>query len=89
MLFKISLGLARRLLMTSKRAKEEAHVVILDRLGEKWGFEVAVGRNGYLWVDANDTRRTLAVGKAVTEVDERALTVKEQEALAQKVLKQG
>ncbi|KAF1810174.1 hypothetical protein P152DRAFT_401634 [Eremomyces bilateralis CBS 781.70] len=89
MLFKISLGMARRLLMTSKRAKEDAKIIILDRLGEKWGFEVAVGRNGYLWVDANDIQRTMAVGRAITEVDEQGLVVQEQEALAQKVLKQG
>lgn len=82
MVFKISLGMARRLLAGSKGG-----VTILEALGEKVGFEITVGRNGMLHVDGGNVKTTLAVGRAVQEVDEQALGAKGQKKLAERVLK--
>ncbi|KAF2021920.1 exosome complex exonuclease-like protein Rrp40 [Aaosphaeria arxii CBS 175.79] len=83
MVFKISLGMARRLLAGRKKGE----VVVLEGLSEKVGFEVAIGRNGYLWVDGGNVKTTLAVGRAVQEVDEQALGEKGQRKVVERVLK--
>ncbi|KAF2476314.1 uncharacterized protein BDR25DRAFT_252237 [Lindgomyces ingoldianus] len=82
MVFKISLGMARRLL-----AGKKGGVTLLEGLSEKLGFEVAIGRNGVLWVDGGSVKATLAVGRAVQEVDEQALGEKGQKKLVEKVLR--
>ena len=52
MLFDVSLGLARRLLM--RRAADDGRVVVLDELAAAGlAFETAVGRNGRVWVNSN------------------------------------
>lgn len=81
-MFKISLGMARRLLVGSKGG-----VTVLEHLGEKIGFEITVGRNGVIVVDGGSVRATLAIGKAVQEVDGQALGEKAQKKLAERVLK--
>ena len=54
MLFDVSLGLARRLLM--RRSADEGRVVVLDELGAAGlAFETAVGRNGKVWVNSNSS----------------------------------
>ena len=82
MTFKVSLGMARRLL-----AGKKGGVSVLEGLSQKMGFEVAIGRNGVLWVDANSVKGTLAVGRAVQEVDELALGEKGQKKVVERVLK--
>lgn len=82
MVFPVSLGMARRLLLGKKGG-----VSVLEGLSEKIGFEVAVGRNGMLWVDAGSVKRTLAVGRAVQEVDEQGLGEKGQKKVVDRVLK--
>jgi exosome complex component RRP40 len=82
MVFKISLGMARRLL-----AGKKGGVVILQGLSEKMGFEVAIGRNGVLWVDGGNVKNTLAIGRAVQEVDEEGLDEKGQRKVVERVLK--
>jgi exosome complex component RRP40 len=82
MVFPISMGMARRLL-----AGKKGGVIVFEGLGEKLGFEVVVGRNGVLWVDGGNVKTTLAVGRAVQEVDEKALDQAEQRKLVQRVLK--
>ena len=82
MVFPISLGMARRLL-----AGKKGGVRVLEGLAEKVGFEVAVGRNGVLWVDGGKVRLTLAIGRAVQEVDEKALGEAGQKKVVEKVLK--
>lgn len=82
MVFKISLGMARRLL-----AGKKGGVTVLEGLSEKIGFEVAIGRNGILWVDGGSVKATLAVGRAVQEVDEQALSEKGQKKIVDRVLK--
>lgn len=82
MVFKISLGMARRLL-----AGRKGGVTVLEGLSERMGFEIAIGRNGFLWVDGGNVKATLAVGRAVQEVDEQALGEKGQKKIVERVLK--
>ncbi|KAF2007521.1 exosome complex exonuclease-like protein Rrp40 [Amniculicola lignicola CBS 123094] len=82
MVFGVSLGMARRML-----DRRNGGVVVLEGLSEKMGFEVAVGRNGVVWVDANEVGKTLAVGRAVQEVDELGLGEKAQRKLVERVLR--
>jgi exosome complex component RRP40 len=82
MVFKISLGMARRMLAGTKGG-----ITFPNALGEKIGFEVTVGRNGMLHVDGGSVKATLAIGRALQEVDEQALGEKAQKKLAERVLK--
>ncbi|KAL8998824.1 MAG: hypothetical protein Q9169_002162 [Polycauliona sp. 2 TL-2023] len=86
MVFDISLAMARRLLLSKQ--KEEGRLVILEDLAEQVAFEIAVGRNGKVWVNANGVKDTLRVGRALQTTDEEALNVDEQKRLAKKVLRQ-
>ncbi|OKL60765.1 hypothetical protein UA08_04276 [Talaromyces atroroseus] len=73
MLFDVSTGLAARLMKasTSSSSAEAASVVVLEELGSKLeskgGFELAVGRNGKVWVDSSNSgdlavKITVAIG---------------------------
>ncbi|EMD65339.1 hypothetical protein GGP41_010248 [Bipolaris sorokiniana] len=81
MVFKVSLGMARRMLAA------RGGITLLETLGAKIGFEVTVGRNGLVHVDAGSVRATLAIGKAIQEVDEKALGEEGQKKLAGATLK--
>ena len=83
MLFDISLGMARRLLMKGA----EGGVVCLEELADKLAFEVAVGRNGKVWVKGGGIKETLIVGKTLVESDKSNLQGDEQRKLVRKVLK--
>lgn len=85
MVFDISLGMARRLMMP--KPGEQGGVVVLEEFGEKLPFEVAVGRNGRIWIDSKGVKETLLVGRAVTETDKGGLGVDEQRKLVRKYLK--
>lgn len=86
MLFHISLGMARRLLMP--RSAEEGKVVVLDELGALGAaFETAVGRNGRLWVNSENVKTAIAVGRAVQETDQGNLNVEQQKKLVRKLIK--
>jgi exosome complex component RRP40 len=86
MLFTISLGMARRLMLP--KPVEQGGVVILDELGGAGvSFEIAVGRNGKLWVDSKTVKTTLAIGKAIQETDAKSLKLEEQRKLARKLMK--
>lgn len=74
--------MARRLL-----AGPKGGVTVLEALGEKVGFEITVGRNGLLHVDGGNVKTTLAIGRAIQEVDEQALGEKGQKKLVDRVLK--
>lgn len=84
-IFEVSLGFARRLMMASGKGG----LAVLEELGEKVRFEVAVGRNGRVWVNGTSIRETVAIGKILKEIDEKELGVEEQKKLAKKVLKDG
>ena len=85
MVFDVSLGMARRLLMA--RQREDGGVVVLEGLAERVGFEVAVGRNGRVWVRGEGVRGTLVVGQAVQETDRGGLGVEEQGRLVRRLLR--
>lgn len=84
MVFDVSLSFARRLMMG-----KSGGIVVLEGLSEGVAFEVAVGRNGRVWVDggAEDLRKTLVVGKVLTETDEKNLDEAAQRELVKKALK--
>lgn len=93
MVFEISLGMARRLLMPAgkKNAGEggPGKIVVLEELAERVRFEVAVGRNGRVWVNSEEggVKVVLAVGKALTETDEKGLGIEGQREMVSKLLK--
>ncbi|KAJ9624027.1 exosome non-catalytic core subunit rrp40 [Taxawa tesnikishii (nom. ined.)] len=82
MVFDVSLALARRLMMGRKGG-----VLVLDEVGEKVRFEVAVGRNGRVWVDSGSIRETVAIGKILREVDDKDPDVEAQRKLVKKALR--
>ena len=84
-MFDVSLGMARRLLMA--RQREDGGVVVLEGLAERVGFEVAVGRNGRVWVRGEGVRGTLVVGQALQETDRGGLGVEEQGRLVRRLLR--
>ncbi len=87
MLYDVSLGLARRLMMS--KPAEQGKVVVLEELGEAGvAFEIAVGRNGKVWVDSKKVKTTLAIGKILRETDEKNLTVDEQRKLVKKIARE-
>lgn len=83
MVFSISLRTASRLLL--KKQREEGGIAVLEVLAKKWPFEVAIGRNGYIWVDAGEVKRTILIGRSLTETDEQNLTIEAQEKLVKKL----
>lgn len=87
MLFTISLGFARRLLMP--KSTTEGGVIVLEELGNSGlQFEIAVGRNGRVWVNSDATRSILIVGRALQETDEGLLGVDAQRQLVKKLIRE-
>ncbi len=84
MLFPISLGMARRLMLP--KPADQGSLVLLEEIGSAGvPFEIAVGRNGKVWVDSQNVKTTLAIGKAIQDTDIRGLDVDEQKKLAKKL----
>lgn len=101
MVFDVSTGFAARLTRaSSSKAEHEdgvAGLVLLDELGAKLesqgGFEVAVGRNGKVWVDCSNAgdsavRATAAIGRCLNAVDDGNLSPAEQKKLVARVLRE-
>ena len=84
--FDVSLGICRRLL--KNRQKEDGGIVVLEEIAAKVAFEIAVGRNGLVWVKAGSVKETLIVRKALQETDAGAMGIPEQEKLVKKLLRQ-
>nr|KMM64600.1 hypothetical protein CPAG_00952 [Coccidioides posadasii RMSCC 3488] len=93
MVFDVSVGLAGRLMSPGG----SGGVVVLEELGKKLeslgGFEIAVGKNGRVWVDSSaggeeGIKMIVAVGRCLREVDEENLEVGGQKKLVSRVLKQ-
>lgn len=82
MVFNVSLGMARRML-----AAKGGGLPLLQAMGAKVGFEVTVGRNGVVHVEGGNVRTTLAVGRAIQEVDELGLGEEGQRKVAMAALK--
>ena len=83
MLFHVSPAFARRLMMGSTKGG----VVVLEEVGEKVKFEVAVGRNGGVWVDSAGIRETVMIGRLLREAEEGEIGVEDQKKLVKKALK--
>lgn len=87
MLFSVSLGFSRRLLMP--KSTTDGGIVVLEELGSLGlGFETAVGRNGRVWVNSETLRTVLMVGRALQETDEGKLEVEAQKKLAKKLVRE-
>ncbi|KAL9024729.1 MAG: hypothetical protein Q9196_006299 [Gyalolechia fulgens] len=86
MVFDLSLAMARRLLLNKQR--DDGGLLVLDHIAEQVAFEIAVGRNGKVWVKANGIKETLLVGKALQDTDREALKLDEQKKLVKKLLRQ-
>lgn len=87
MLFTLSLGFVRRLLMP--KSATEGGVVVLEELGKMGlGFETAVGRNGKVWVKSEAVKTILIVGRTLREADEGKLDVEAQKQLVKQVVRE-
>ncbi|KAK4218818.1 hypothetical protein QBC37DRAFT_411618 [Rhypophila decipiens] len=86
MVFDISLGFARRLLMA--KSKDEGGLQVLELLGEEGlAFETAVGRNGKVWVGSDSPKIVIIVGRALKETDEGDLGVDAQKKLVKRLMR--
>lgn len=70
-----------------RRQKDDGGVVVLEEVAEKVAFEVAVGRNGRIWVHSGSVKETLLVGRAVQEMDKEGLGMEEQRKMVRRLLK--
>ncbi|KND87249.1 Exosome complex component rrp40 [Tolypocladium ophioglossoides CBS 100239] len=87
MLFDISLGMARRLMLPKTAA--DGKVAVLDEFASLGlQFETATGRNGKFWVDSDSTKTVIAVGRAIQQTDEMRLGVEDQKKLVRKLIKE-
>lgn len=87
MLFTVSLGMARLLMMPKKA--QQGKVVVLDELADAGlQFETATGRNGRLWVDSDSTKTIIVVGRAIQETDQKSLSADEQRKLVKRLIKE-
>ncbi|KAH8692979.1 putative exosome complex exonuclease Rrp40 [Talaromyces proteolyticus] len=96
MLFDVSTGLAARLMKTGSSAAAES-VAVLEELGKKLeskgGFEIAVGRNGKVWIDCSSNsdiavKMTIAIGQCLKELDRQNLSPAEQRKLVSRVIRE-
>ncbi|KAE8159304.1 hypothetical protein BDV40DRAFT_273599 [Aspergillus tamarii] len=101
MVFDVSTGLAARLIKASSSSGEQqdgvAGLVVLDELGKKLekagGFEIAVGRNGKVWVDCANggdyaVKATVAIGRCLSTIDEHELSSTDQRKLVTRILRE-
>ena len=101
MVFDVSTGLAARLIKASSSSGEQqdgvAGLVVLDELGKKLekagGFEIAVGRNGKVWVDCANggdyaVKATVAIGRCLNTIDEHELSSTDQRKLVTRILRE-
>lgn len=83
MVFDVSPGFARRLM----QGRKKGGVGILEMVGEKIRFEVAVGRNGRVWVDSGSVGTTAGLGRLLAGADAEHWDVETQEKAVKKALK--
>jgi exosome complex component RRP40 len=81
MVFDVSTTFTRRLMMGKK---EKSGLIILETIGDKIQFEVAVGRNGRVWVDSGSIQDTLGIGKCLVSTDEQGLNTEAQKTMISK-----
>ena len=101
MVFDVSTGLAARLIRASSSSADHGEaidgLVVLSELGRKLeslgGFEIAVGRNGKVWVDCSNAgesalKSTVAIGRCLAGTDEHNLNPTDQKKLVSKILRE-
>lgn len=101
MVFDVSTGMAARLIRASSSTADNEDgvegLVVLDELGKKLesvgGFEIAVGRNGKVWVDCSNggdaaVKATVAIGRCLTAVEEHELNPTDQKKLVTRILRE-
>ena len=67
---------------------DQGSIIVLDELGAYGvAFEIAVGRNGKVWVDSKSVKTTLLVGKAIQETDRKRLGIDDQRRMVRKLMK--
>lgn len=98
MVFDVSTGLAARLMKAGASSTNGAGaVIVLDELGKKLenkgGFEIAVGRNGKVWVDCSSSgeiavKITVAIGRCLRLLDEHNFEPGEQRKLVSRILRE-
>lgn len=72
---------------TDKEGRSKGGVVVLEEVGEKVRFEVAVGRNGKVWVDSGSVKETLTIGRLLVQCDEAGWDEDAQRKMVKKGLK--
>ena len=88
MLFNISPAFARRLMMgIDRKGRSKGGVVVLEDVGEKAKFEVAVGRNGKVWVHSGSVWSTVTIGLLLQRTDEQKWDVERQRMEIKRALK--
>ena len=86
MLFDVSPGMARRLMMSN--AQQDGGVAVFNEFGESGlRFEIAVGRNGKVWINSENIKTVVAIGKAIVETDTRELSVNQQKEMVKRLNK--
>ncbi|KAF7718455.1 Exosome complex component rrp40 [Penicillium ucsense] len=101
MVFDVSTGMAARLLRASSSSSEQNEsidgLVVLSELGKKLeslgGFEIAVGRNGKVWIDCSNAgesavKATIAIGRCLQTVDEKGLGPADQKKFVTRILRE-
>lgn len=83
MVFDVSPAFARRLMIGATKGG----IVVLEAVGEKVKFEVAVGRNGRVWVDSGSVGTTLSIGRLLKGADEEGWDAEAQRREIKKLLK--
>jgi exosome complex component RRP40 len=79
-IFECSTGLARVLL-------SKPTCPVLEALGKSLSFEIAVGMNGRIWVNAATTTTTILVSNAI--LNSEFLTAAQQHIMVQKLLQKS
>ena len=69
------------------KQEQEARLVLLEEFEKAIPFEIAVGRNGKVWVNSGGAKEILMIGKALQETDRRALGLEDQRKLVRASLK--
>jgi len=88
MVFNVSPAFARRLMMgSSKDGKSKGGIVVLEEAGQTVKFEIAVGRNGRVWVDSSSIKATIVIGGLLQRVDEERWDMDRQRKEVKKALK--
>lgn len=101
MVFDVSTGFSARLIRASSSSADHGDatdgLVVLSELGKKLeslgGFEIAVGRNGRVWVDCssageNAVKSTIAIGRCLQTTDDKGLNALDQKKLVTRILRE-